>query len=276
MTINYNNDIMESDIELKGLYILSAPLLDEKNVVKFGVTGCLQNRISAYTSYFKNPYYLACYKLVDEYPRNGLFDIETEILNITCQYNSDEFSSEYRRIKFDILHDIICNYLDKNKIEYEMFIKPIWKHFNKPKQGCFIAVKHECPTCKYDFKKKSNLKTHLNKKNKCKPQNNIQPNTTIVQPNSSIITKNESMCNNYNCNYCNKSFSRKDVASKHMKLNCDVFKQQTKQLEYGNKLLKDKNKQLEYENKLLEIKIKNKELESELKKLKKEIKKGTK
>ncbi len=149
-------------------------------------------------------------------------------------------------------------------------------------------VKHECPTCKYDFKRKCNLENHLKKKNICKPIieinyeippkiTKIPPKTTIIPPNLDINIQNEPIPINYNCNYCNKSFSRKDVANKHMKLNCDVFKQQNKEKQdIFDKLLllETKNKQLEEEikNKNERLENKNEQLENEIKILKKEMK----
>ncbi len=59
--------------------------------------------------------------------------------------------------------------------------------------------------------------------------------------------------NNYNCSYCNKQFSRKDVANKHMKNNCNVFKQQNKEKQE----IFEKLKLLEDHNRHLEDKIKN-------------------
>ncbi len=128
-----NNKITGSEYELRGLYILSAPLLDEKQVVKFGMSECLQNRIKTYVPYYKTPYYMACYKLADKYTKNEIVAIEAEILNITCQYKTDDFTSEYRRMEFSVLHDIVCNYLNKNEIPHTIFIKPIWKCFDKKK-----------------------------------------------------------------------------------------------------------------------------------------------
>ncbi len=137
---NKDNNIMESNTALKGLYILSAPLLDEKNVVKLGMSGCLQNRIKSYTSYLKNPYYMACYKLNDALTKKEITAIETLILNITIQYKAENFTSEYRKISFEQLHDIVCDFLNKNGLTYTIFINPIWKYFNKNKKIKVIII----------------------------------------------------------------------------------------------------------------------------------------
>ncbi len=163
-------------------------------------------------------------------------------------------------------------------------------------------VKHECPTCKYDFKKKCNLENHLSKKNKCIqeidiPQNNTkipQNNTKTPQNNTeledNILNVTMPTKNDLDCNYCKKAFARKDALTRHINQYCPVAKQQNKEkqdifdklllLETKNRQLeeemKNKNEKLETKNKQLEEEIKNKngKLENEIKKLKKEIKKG--
>ncbi len=181
---------------------------------------------------------------------------------------------------------------------------------------------YQCGNCNRNFQKKNHLDNHLKKKYPCTHQPIILPPISTGNPpipiqnppiaivnqhnidiNTDMILQNEQIpINNYNCNYCNKSFSRKDVANKHMKLNCSVFKQQNKEkqeifdklilLELKTKQIeedfKNKEKQLEYElknkdkelqnknkelkNKDKEIKNKDKEFKNEIKNLKNEIK----
>ncbi len=151
--------------------------------------------------------------------------------------------------------------------------------------------KNQCNICDRNFKQKSHLNDHLNKKNKCKPV--IEPLCGIPQKNTknvripqkqpqnninvTIPTTNEN-----NCNYCNKSFARKDAALRHMDLYCPVAKQQNKEKQdIFDKLvlLESKNKELEEQIKIKdkqleeEMKNKNKQLENEIKQLKKEMKK---
>ncbi len=155
-------------------------------------------------------------------------------------------------------------------------------------------VKHECPTCKYDFKKKCNLENHLSKKNKCIQElDDTQNNTKLPQNNTqidhNILNVTMPTKNDLDCNYCNKSFARKDALTRHMNQYCPVAKQQNKEkqeifdklllLETKNKQLeeeiKNKNDKLETKNKQLEAEIKNKdkEFKNEIKNLKKEMKK---
>ncbi len=72
------------------------------------------------------------------------------------------------------------------------------------------------------------------------------------------------------CNYCKKSFARKNSLYRHVNLYCPVAKQQNKEKQEifeRLKLLEAQNKQLE-----AEIKHKDKEFKHEIKNLKKEIK----
>ncbi len=239
-----NNDgIIESDIELRGLYILSAPLLEEKHVVKFGMSECLQNRISSYVSYFKTPYYMACYKFDDNYTKREILVVETRILNITSQYQADEFTSEYRKIEFQQLHDIVCDYLNKNEIVYTIFIKPTWKCFNKNNA---IIVKNnfiiKCSTCSRGFQRQGHLDNHLKKKNKCKPEINIPLQPIQILDNNlnlPIVIKNK-----LECNSCNISFTRKDALIRHINHYCPIAKQQNKQKQdIFDKLVEDKKTQ---------------------------------
>ncbi len=204
-----NNGITEPDSELRGLYILSAPLLDENQVVKFGMSECLQNRISAYTTCFKNSYYMACYVLADTHTKNEILAAETSILDITCQYKTDDFGSEYRRIGFNILNNIVCDYLNKNGIVYTLFIRPTWKYFNKNNSIPKLKLKHECPTCNIEFQKKSALDDHLNKKNKCKP---------LIEPTLEYSNKNNFVPKpKHECSICSRGFKKKCHLDDHHK-----------------------------------------------------------
>ncbi len=178
-------------------------------------------------------------------------------------------------------------------------------------------VKHECPTCNRGFQRKGNLDDHLNKKNRCKPEIIIPQNPAQISQNPAqigqipaqidhkelnapIATKND-----LDCNYCNKSFARKDILRRHIKNYCCVVKQHnkekqeifdrliledTKKQEIIDKLKEDKEKQeilidkLKSENELLgkikqledgkkQLEDGTKNLENEIKTLKKAMKK---
>ncbi len=152
-------------------------------------------------------------------------------------------------------------------------------------------VKYECSTCNREFKRQGHLDDHLNKKNKCKsPVENLcgitQNTTKITQKSAKILQNNLNVVipttTDNNCNYCNKSFARKDAAMRHMDHYCPVAKQQNKEKQdiFEKLLLQEtKIKQLEEEIKIKDKKLeeeiinKNKQLEKENKQLKKVIKK---
>ncbi len=174
-------------------------------------------------------------------------------------------------------------------------------------------VNHVCPTCKREFQRRGILEDHLNKKNKCKPLiNNLHgiapelheitpklhkitsnlPEITpilseilpIILPESIQEVKHEILASkdDHKCNYCNKTFSRRNVVYKHIKESCKVAKQQNKEKQdiFDKLLLENKIKQLEEEIKIRdkklveEINSKNTKLENEIKNLKKEMKNG--
>ncbi len=177
-------------------------------------------------------------------------------------------------------------------------------------------VNHECPKCKKEFPRKSTLDNHLKKKNTCKqlnenstqtpqipqnfsqiPQNFIKnPNTNlnVMIPATNIINNSNTelnitipTTNIINCNYCEKSFARKDAALRHMNQYCPILKQQNKEkqeifdklkLEKQQEEIIEKLKLLEDQTKIIITKNKqledgNIKLENENKTLKKEIEK---
>lgn len=132
----------------------------------------------------------------------------------------------------------------------------------------------QCHKCNKIFAKKFYLERHLNKKNPCQQLVLLPPNTTVLPLNTIKTFQNVSKLpsnttkmlqtatnsqlnattilpviihpeipkpiNKYQCNYCNKSFVRKDVANKHMKSSCNVLKQQNndKQEIFDNEKIK--------------------------------------
>jgi len=82
---------------------------------------------------------------------------------------------------------------------------------------------------------------------------------------------------NITCNFCNKTFARKNALYRHVNNSCKIVKQQNKnKQEIFDKLmlLETKNKQLEEEikNKDIQLEVKDKQCEENINKLKDEIK----
>ena len=129
---------------------------------------------------------------------------------------------------------------------------------------------HQCNNCNRNFKQKSQLDYHLNRKNKCQPSINSPQNAVILPQNPQSIpqipsnalhddiipTDNTTISNeNYQCNHCNKSFGRKDNLHRHTTQYCPIIKQQNK----AKQEIFDKLTLLEVKNKQLEEEIKNKD-----------------
>ncbi len=140
-------------------------------------------------------------------------------------------------------------------------------------------VKHECSTCNRDFQRKSTLDNHLKKKNACKPL--IEPPAQITLNNAQITLQNpQNHQNNLDvqmptindniCNYCEKSFTRKDILTRHIKQHCSIAKQQNKEKQEIFDKLKLENELL---GKIKQLEDGTKNLENEIKTLKKAMKK---
>ena len=145
--------------------------------------------------------------------------------------------------------------------------------------------KYQCDVCNRKFMQKCHLDNHLNRKNKCQPhiqqlhentpklheiapqlhekQLKMHENTLNLHENTPKIpeidpNKDQHKMDSNNvhkCNYCNKTFSRKNVVYKHIKESCKIANQQNKEKQE----IFDKLVALEEKNKVLEEEIKNKD-----------------
>jgi hypothetical protein len=131
-------------------------------------------------------------------------------------------------------------------------------------------AKYMCNVCNKNFRQKCHLDDHLNRKNKCRPTNNLPENPIIIPEKTIIIPENPIiLIDNKKCKFCNKLFARKDVADAHMKQYCPIIKQQNKQL---NREIKKKNKDKQLEDKDKQLEDKDKQLIEEISILGNEIK----
>ena len=103
---------------MKGLYILSSPLLNKIGGCKLGMSIRLQSRIFDYTTYFGLPYYYACYQFSDDHTINEILFIEKHILDETKQYHHPELGSEFRYMSLIDLDSIVTNILATFKVQY--------------------------------------------------------------------------------------------------------------------------------------------------------------
>ena len=131
-------------------------------------------------------------------------------------------------------------------------------------------VKRQCPKCKAQFDRKSHYDYHINRKNECVPNDEIQDeNNEVFQnfpnlsknfpnfsksfqnfPNTDLTNLDDEKCDeetnitnpDFNCSFCLKSYSSKGNLVKHLK-NCKVKKENDDEKEQIFKLLLEKDKQ---------------------------------
>jgi 5-methylcytosine-specific restriction endonuclease McrA len=133
--------------------------------------------------------------------------------------------------------------------------------------------KFTCPRCPKSFNYKHHLKDHLNKKNKCDNEKDVDEkkifernyiiNSKII--NSKIMKEYLDKCQ---CAYCEKQFTRKDNVITHIKFNCKNIKNIENEKKNLQKI-EDKSNKIEEENKIL--KEENNEMKINFKKLEEKI-----
>ena len=99
-------------IKTKGLYILTSPICKE-NHIKHGMSMRLEHR---WYDYEIPVDFLVQYSLPTS-SKEEIFYIETEILNITIEYQLYEHKKEWRKMYWGKLDKIVIQYLKDNKIK---------------------------------------------------------------------------------------------------------------------------------------------------------------
>lgn len=109
---------------IRGLYIMSFPIADEKGELKIGWSKNYKARLDSTKTYLKNGKFEALYIFSEtQNHKYGLDykirEMESTIKKKTLHLKSNLFGTEFRKIAFDDLHKICTDTLSKNGIEYE-------------------------------------------------------------------------------------------------------------------------------------------------------------
>jgi hypothetical protein len=138
---------------------------------------------------------------------------QSKVNTVNSNANDNLYSqlkcTETNKIEFPQL--IVNNSNSSTKDELYAYIK------------CIESNKFECTKCKKVFSKKSNLMTHLNKKNPCDRLQKFIDNTKVYC--EDIISKEAiKKIEECKCPYCFKEFTRKDTLTYHFDHHCKVIK----------------------------------------------------
>lgn len=114
---------------LKGLYILTNPLMAQFNTLKFGFSCRLQSRIYDYTTFYKEPKYVSWFVLPDDLTISEIYFFEQLVLNNTIKYQAPLYPSEFRemtsceleKIIHQILSDYNVSYTFHNPVNFKLF-----------------------------------------------------------------------------------------------------------------------------------------------------------
>lgn len=117
----------ELEYTIKGLYILSNPVLEALHTIKIGMSMQLNKRIHDYDCFFSNNKYMYCYEM--DVPKNIILIIESHILTITEHLsNTAYFASEYRQLNnnanITYYHELILRSLNECGITYIVHENP--------------------------------------------------------------------------------------------------------------------------------------------------------
>jgi predicted helicase len=102
-----------------GLYLLTTSVLNQLNVIKFGMSMRIECRWIDYLIIFADSKYEFYYEFLDNLNRNQILNIENEIIQIYQDKRSNLFQTEYFNCDKNEFNDTIQMVLNKKNINYK-------------------------------------------------------------------------------------------------------------------------------------------------------------
>lgn len=80
---------------MRGIYILTCDALQQMKTIKIGMSLKIEKRWYDYEKFFNNCHYLFCY-ILNDYSKDYILSIEKTILDLTKQFKTELFKTEFR------------------------------------------------------------------------------------------------------------------------------------------------------------------------------------
>lgn len=114
---------------MKGLYILTNPVLNDQKTIKIGMSLRIHERVYDYDAVFTENKYLYCF-ITKKSSKTEILKLESLVLEKTKELRNFKFSTEYRKLTDFTLknyYDLIVNCLKENNVQYEILENPVFE-----------------------------------------------------------------------------------------------------------------------------------------------------